>query len=187
MLEKFRYGFDFDEKSVVFYDDGMMKIDTSTWSACGGAVGRLLALPILPKNENDRQATISTWKNDFVRVASFEISQKEMFASVLRVTGTKESEWSISYQPVKERFDEGKGEVEKGNMTGYGKMLYARVFYPDGAWNYGKKSGLDNEKLGMSEDNLDEATKFGIHLHESGHFDEEKKIAAKNSASFKKN
>lgn len=97
-----------------------------------------------------------------------------MFASVLHVTGDKESDWTISYQPVIERFEQGKAEMQKGNMVGFAQLLYARAFYPDGAGNFGKNAGLDNEKLGLEKEDLDEATKFGIHLHESGHFDEEK-------------
>lgn len=158
----------------MFYDEGTAKIDTSTWKACGGAVGKLLALPILPEDEEDKGPTVSSWKNDFVRVGSFEINQKDMFASVLRVTGTKESDWKVSYQPVKERFEEGRAMMQKGNMMGFGQLLYARAFYPDGAGNFGKIPGLDNEKLGLPKEDLDEATKFGIHLHESGHFDEER-------------
>lgn len=33
---------------------------------------------------------------------------------------------------------------------------------------------MDDEKLGLEREDLDEATKFGIHLHESGHFEEER-------------
>jgi hypothetical protein len=158
----------------VFYDEGTAKINTSTWSACGGAVGKLLALPILPEDEKEKQNTISGWKNEFVRVGSFEVSQKDMFDSVLRVTGTKESDWKVSYQPVKERFEEGRAMMQKGNMMGFAQLLYARSFFPDGAGNFGKKSGLDNEKLGLAKEDLDGATKFGIHLHESGYFEEER-------------
>lgn len=97
-----------------------------------------------------------------------------MFASVLRVTGDKESDWTISYQPVVERFQQGKAEMQKGNMMGFAQLLYARAFFPDGAGNFGTAAGLDNEKLGLQKEDLDEATKFGIHLHESGHFEEER-------------
>jgi len=131
-------------------------------------------LPILPEDENDKKPTISSWKNDFLRVGSFEISQKDMFDSVLRVTGAKENDWKVSYQSAKERYEEGKAMMQKGNMMGFGQLLYARAFYPDGAGNFGKKSGLDNEKLGLPKEDLDEATKFGIHLHESGFFEEER-------------
>lgn len=158
----------------MFYDEGTAKINTSTWSACGGAVGKLLALPILPEDEKEKQTTISGWKNEFVRVGSFEISQKDIFDSVLRVTGTKESDWKVSYQPVKERFEEGRAMMQKGNMMGFAQLLYARSFFPDGAGNFGRKFGLDNEKLGLPKEDLDEATKFGIHLHESGHFEQER-------------
>ncbi|QDS77691.1 hypothetical protein FKW77_003709 [Venturia effusa] len=166
-----RYGFDFTNKSVLFYDDGEAKIDTSTWAACGEAVGKLLALPILPEDEEDCKPTISGWTNDFVRVGSFDINQKDMFASVLRVTGDKESDWTIRYQPVVERFEQGRAELQKGDRMGFAQLLYARAFYPDGA---GKHAGLDNEKLGLKHEKIDEATKFGIHLHESDHFEAER-------------
>jgi hypothetical protein len=173
-----RYGFDFDAKSVIFYDDGTTKIDTSTWKTCGAAVGNLLALPILPQDELDTSPTISNWKNTFLRVSTFQLTQKDIFASVLRVTGTREADWNITYQPAQKRFEEGKAMMQKGNMAGFGQLLYARAFYADGVGNFSKRSKLDNEVLGLEREELDEATRFGIGLHESGYFEEEKRMFA---------
>ncbi|RDI83171.1 hypothetical protein Vi05172_g6794 [Venturia inaequalis] len=81
-----------------------------------------------------------------------------MFASVLRVTGDKESDWTIAYQPVVGRFEQGKAEMWKVNMMDLAPLLYARAFHPDGAGNFGKDSRLHHEKLGLEKEDLDGAT-----------------------------
>src|SRR4051794_23008406 len=49
-----RYGFDFKNHTVTFFDDGNTPINTSTWSQCGRAVANLLSLKVLPDDENDK-------------------------------------------------------------------------------------------------------------------------------------
>lgn len=161
------YGFDVEKKEVTFYDDGNTKINTSTWPQCGLGVAKLLSLPILPENEEDKSLTLEQFRNKFLYISSFYISQKDMFASILRVTGTKEDEWKIEYEDSKQRFEDGQKEFAAGNRLGFGKFLYARVFYPDGCGSYEKK--LDNEKLNLPKEDLDEYTKKGIELAESGY------------------
>lgn len=94
-----------------------------------------------------------------------------MFDSVLRVTGTTQEDWKISYQPVKERFQEGLKMMQGGDMVGFGQLLYARAFFPGNAGCYEKTVGLDNEKLGLEKEDLDEFTKVAVGLVESGYFE----------------
>lgn len=157
-----RYGFDFKERSVVFFDDGTQPINTTTWPQSGLAVARLLSLPIEPQNGGDKSASLSNFKNKFVYVSSFCISQKDMFESVLRVTGTKAEDWKLSYEDSTERYQNAVKVMQSGDMRGFARALYTRVFYPDGSAVYEETPGLQNELLGLPKEDLDEFTKIGI-------------------------
>lgn len=164
---KFAYGFDIEKKEVTLYDDGNTKIDTSTWPQCGLAVAKLFSLPILLENNDDKILNIDHFRNGFVYISSFFVSQRDMLASMLRVTGTKEADWKIGYENSKTRFEDGRKEVGAGKISGHQKLVYSRVFFPDGCGNYEAK--LHNGLLGLSKENLDEYTKKAIELVESGY------------------
>lgn len=166
--EEIRYGFDFPQRSVTFYDDGTTKINTSTWPQCGRAVASLWSLKVLPEDADDKSPTLSLFRNGYAYISSFLISQRDMFESVLRVTGTSEKDWTIRYQDVKERYKEGLEQFQKGDMSGFGKLLYARVFYPDGSGNFEAKFGLHNDLLGLPKEDLDEATRVAVQMAEKG-------------------
>lgn len=163
-----RYGFDFKNRSVVFYDDGNTKINTSTWDQAGRAVAKLMSMKILPKDAEDKSTTLSQFRNQFVYVSSFFISQKDMFASVLRVTGTAEKEWTITYEDAHERYKTGMSELQSGNMDGFPKLLYARVFYRNGGGDFETVKGTSNEILGLPKEDLDDRTKAAIAMATEG-------------------
>lgn len=158
-----RYGFDFHNMSVTFFDDGNTKILTSTWDQCGRAVAAFLSLPELPVDENDMSPTISHFGNGLIYISSFFVSQKDMFESVKRVTGTTDADWKISYEPSAQRYEDGIEAMKKGDMRGFGKLLYSRVFFGDG--NYTSK--LNNKMLGLPQEDLDEHTNVSVGMAEN--------------------
>ncbi|KAI9701613.1 MAG: hypothetical protein M1820_006384 [Bogoriella megaspora] len=153
------YGFDLRNHAVTFYDDGNTKINTSTWPQAGLAVARLLALKEKADGSDDKSATLEQFKNGFVYVSSFLASQKDMFESVLRVSGTKESDWKAEYVNHQDRYNDGLKRMQGGDMRGFAQQMYARVFYPNGDGNFEAKYGLNNELLGLPQESIDEATK----------------------------
>ena len=155
------YGFDFPNKTVTFYGDGTTKINTSTWELCGQATAALLSLKILPEDAHDKSLTLSKLRNDHMYISSFLVSQRDMLDSVLRVTGEKETDWTIKHEDVKERYNAGVAQMKTGDRMGFVKLLYARVFYP-GDGDYESKKGLHNEALGLPKEDLDEATKRAV-------------------------
>jgi hypothetical protein len=161
-----RYGFDFKNRTVTFFDDGNTRINTSTWPQTGRAVAKLLSLKVLKDNANDKSACLNDFRNKFVYVSSFNISQKDMLDSVLRVTGASLKDWKVNYEPVKERYKSGVEEFQKGNMLGFAKLLYARLFYPDMSGNYEATKGLHNDILGLPKEDLDEYTKIAVEMAE---------------------
>lgn len=110
------FGFDFPSKTVTYFDDGEAKMTVSTWPQVGRAVAALLSLPV--KADGEGEACLEDYRNKHVYVGSFTLSQKDMFASILRVTGTKAEEWKIEHQSSKERYDEGKKEMQGGDRQG---------------------------------------------------------------------
>jgi hypothetical protein len=166
---KWGFGFDAEKREVLFYDDGNTKIITTTWPQTGKAVAALFSLPVLPQDESDNQTTLSQFRNGPAYVSSFLLSQKDMLASLLRVTGTKESEWKVEYRPVKEVYADGKkGLTEGKGVPAFGKCLYSRMFFPTGEGDFTRK--LNNDFLGLKTDeDLDEATKAAVELQKTGY------------------
>jgi hypothetical protein len=85
-----------------------------------------------------------------------------MLASLLRVTGTKESDWEILKESSKERYESGIKEIQEGTRSGFAKMLYTRVFFPDGSGDFEHSKGVLNVVLGLPEENVDEATRVAV-------------------------
>ncbi|KAI0129652.1 CipA protein [Xylariales sp. AK1849] len=157
-----RYGFDFKTRSVVFFDDGKVPINTTTWPQSGKAVANLLALKTYPDGDDDKSTTLSSFKNKFVYISSFCVSQQDMFESVLRVTKTKPGDWKISHENSQERYQNGVEMMREGNLLGFVRAMYTRMFFPDGSGVYETTKGLQNEVLGLQKEDLDEYTKIGI-------------------------
>ena len=155
------YGFDFANRVITFFDDGKTKITTTTWPQVGRAVASLLSLPIQPEGEN-KDRCVEHLKNRTVYVSSFTVSQKDILDSVLRVTQTSLEDWKITKEPSKERYTGGIEAMKKGDRTGFVKMMYTRVFYPDDTGNVEKTKGTINELLGLPKEDLDDATKAAI-------------------------
>nr|POE94397.1 hypothetical protein CFP56_16637 [Quercus suber] len=151
------FGIDFAKRAVTFYDDGETRISTSTWPQVGRGVAALLSLPIKPEGSN-KEACLEALKNKVVYLNSFTVSQKEMFASALRVTGTTEADWITTNEPSHERYAAGIAAIKQGQRIGFAKMMYTRVFYPDGCGDFEHNKGTLNEVLGLPKEDLDEAT-----------------------------
>lgn len=85
-----------------------------------------------------------------------------MLASALRVTGTTEDDWTITKEPARERYASGIREIQQGKRIGFAKMMYTRVFYPDGCGDFEHSKGTLNRLLGLLEEDIDEATKAAL-------------------------
>ena len=161
-----RYGFDFGKKEVTFYDDGETKMNTTTWPQLGRGVANLLSLKILPDNENDKRPYLSLFNNGSAYISSFFVNQKDMFDSVLRVTGDKKSDWKISHEDVQERYARGMKMMKEGQMVGFGILLYARMFYKDAPADFNDK--VNNDTLGLPREDFDEATSVAVQMAKDG-------------------
>ena len=163
-----RYGFDFEKRTVTFFDDGNTRINTSTWQQCGNAIASLLSLKVLPDDQNDKAPTLSQFRNKMVRISSFTVSQRDIFDSVLRVTGTSADDWKISQEDSPARYKAAAEAMQKGDFSAYVTMMYTRVFFQDGVGNFEASKGLDNEVLGLPKEDLDEYTKAAVEYAKAG-------------------
>ncbi|PLB48511.1 NAD(P)-binding protein [Aspergillus steynii IBT 23096] len=163
-----RYGFDFHKRSLILFDDGNTVINTSTWPQCGRALASLLSLKELPDDEADKSPTLSRFRNGPVYVSSFRVSQRDMFESVKRVTGTTDADWTITHESSEERWKEGQAVVKQGDfLGGFAKQLYSRMFFPNGDGDFESKRGLHNGLLGLPVEDLDEYTALGVRMGEN--------------------
>lgn len=164
-----RFGLDLRKREITMYGEGSTQITTSTWSQCGRAVTALLTLPVEPEDTRQGQTTLSQFRNKSAYIGSFYVSQKDIFASVLRSTGTSESDWTLQYELVEERYRRGNNMLAGGDRWGFSVALYARLFYPDGACDLQAK--LANDALGLPKEDLDEATKEALEMVGRGEFE----------------
>ncbi|KAI1412334.1 NAD(P)-binding protein [Hypoxylon sp. FL1857] len=160
------FGMEWKTRTWTWIDDGETKMNTITWPQTGRAVGKLLSLPIEPEKEGG--PSLSNYKNKFIYVSSFCVSQKDMFASVLRVTGTKESDWKFEYEESTKRFEEARKQVFGGDMSAFPQLLYSRLWFKDGSGNFEARHSLANDILGLPKEDLDEATRLAIDRAEKG-------------------
>ena len=154
------YGFDFANRAVTLYDEGEIKISTSTWPQVGRAVAALLSLPIKSEGTAEDRC-LERYKNSSVYVSSFVASQKDILDSVLRVTQTSIDDWKVAKEPSRERYANGMKAMQGGDMMGFVKLMYARGFYGDASPMESSK-GTINELLGLPKENFDEATRAAI-------------------------
>jgi hypothetical protein len=159
------YGIDIKKREVVFADEGTQRLNTSTWAQVGRAVANLLSLPVSASQQSG--PSLEQYRNRMLFVSSFALSQREMFESLKRVTGTTDSDWKITSEPAKQRFAHAQEKLRGGDHRAFGKVMYTRYLMDDEAGLFEKSRGLDNEELGLPKEDLDEATKAGVELAES--------------------
>jgi len=150
------FGLKIKERTVRFFDDGNTKLSTTTLPHVGRAVAKLLELPI------DK---LEKFRNGFVHVQSFCVSQREMFNALKKATGTTDQDWQISKIPVDQAIAQGNKEAQNGNREGMIDVLYGMNFKPGMGGNFQHK--IDNELLGLYEEDLDEVVKSVVHKLEA--------------------
>jgi len=111
---------------------------------------------------------VKDWENKAIYISSFKVSQRDMLDSLHRVLGTNDSDWTISQEGSRERFDRGMAALKQGDRAGFATALYARVFFPDGNGDFESSRGLSNEALALPEENLDEATRRTVEMVDGG-------------------
>ena len=172
------WGIDINKRSVLWYGNGKsVRQNTSTWPQVGRGVAKLLALKVLPDDEQDTGATLSQFRNSFVRVSSFTLSQRDMLDAVHKVLGTSDADWTMRSEEPQKVFDDARQRLFSGERSAFSTFLYSRYFYPDQPALF-EQAGLLNEVLGLTQEDLGDATKQAVKLAE------EEYVAKKYSQSY---
>ena len=157
------FGFDFQNKSVTFFDEGEARMNVSTFSQIGRALAGLFSLKVRPNGSDDMSPCLENFKNGWVYPTSFCVNQKDMLASIMRVTKTTAEDWTIKKEPTKQRYEAAMQNLRNGDTSAFTRILYSRGFYPDEPANIEKwRGGNHNDILGLHEEEIDEYTKAGI-------------------------
>lgn len=169
------YGIDIAKREVVWLDEGTQRMNISTWPQVGRAVASLLSLPVrsgdAASGEN-KTTSLSDYRNRMVFISSFTLNQREMLDALNRVMGLGDGDWSTSRVAAKQRYEDARKSLAKGDRMGFAYMLYSRYFFPgEDAALYEKTRGLENERLGLPVEDLDEATRKAVEMAEEGYFD----------------
>ncbi|EPE10516.1 oxidoreductase [Ophiostoma piceae UAMH 11346] len=171
-----RYGFDIANRKFVVFDKGDVKIHTSTLPQCGRGAAAVLSLPILPEDSASASTTtLSSFANpNPLYIQSFHVSQNDMFASLKRVTGTTDADWTITTESSYERWENATKVMKAGSgfnldgktpmsfMEAFGMAMYSRVFFPGGDGVADKD--VANDRLGLPQEDFDEWTKEAVRM-----------------------
>ncbi len=174
-----RYGFDISNRKFTVFDKGDVKIYTSTLAQCGNGIAGLLSLPILPQDAADAAPALASYfapNNAYIK--SFHVSQNDMFASLKRVTGTTDADWTINTESSAARWANACKILQAGSGThidgvtpmgffeAFGMRMYSRIFFPGGDGL--TDADLANDALGLPQEDLDEWTKVAVGFDETG-------------------
>ncbi|EPE34281.1 NAD(P)-binding Rossmann-fold containing protein [Glarea lozoyensis ATCC 20868] len=138
------FGINIKERTARLYDDGQTLFSTTTLAQVARGVTKLFELP---------SSELEKFKNHFVYVSSFAVSQTQILRSVQKATGTSNEDWKISSVPVDEAIEMGLAEFQNGNFKGLLDVLYGNNSKPGMGGNFEHK--LNNELLGLESEDLD--------------------------------
>jgi uncharacterized protein YbjT (DUF2867 family) len=149
-LKQGMWSIDIPSKKATLFNVGDTKFNTSTQSQVGTAVAKLLSLP---------EEKLNSFKNRPLYVSSFLISQRDIFDSAVRATGTKESDWEITKQDPEVAIEASRKAVAAGNMMAFVGEFYTAHMQEGRGGNYEEKAAKDAAAIGLEKEDLDEVMK----------------------------
>ncbi|KAL5596692.1 hypothetical protein BROUX41_006616 [Berkeleyomyces rouxiae] len=136
-------GVDATAHTATIFDGGDILYEATSYDQVGRAIAKSL-----------KHAEIT--KNQYVYVNSFTVTQNQVVTALEKATGQK---FEKSAGTVKGLWEDGATEVKKGNLMGTLGMLAGSIYGFSGLAHYSPTKGLWNEKLGLSQEDLDEFVK----------------------------
>lgn len=131
-------GFDIPNKKATIYSGGNARINTTTLGTIGASLVALLSNP-------------APYKNKFVRISDFHVSQNEILAILEAETGSKFAIEEVDINKLKEDSGRGlaAGEWTEANIYG---VVKGSIFGTGSSANWGHDD--DTESLGLPKKDL---------------------------------
>ncbi|KAK2604310.1 hypothetical protein N8I77_007253 [Diaporthe amygdali] len=146
----FGVGVDAKTKTAHFYDDGNTKTNFTTLNRVGESLAAVLGWP---------EDELAKLKNDWVFFSSFHITQREIWEAAMRVTGTKESDWTVSSEPSEDLIKELKQQIASGAGMAPAQRLLMVLTIGKGIGGDYQEKVVDYKRLGLQPENLDDVMK----------------------------
>lgn len=122
----------------------------------------MLGLPVKREGESKR-ASLEHYGNNFVYISSLHVTQRELFASALKATGTSEAEWEVDEEDtVKDWIERCQGMMSRGEMKGAMGLTFAYYLGEGLGGDYQAKAVEDMKVLGLREGDLDAVVKAEV-------------------------
>lgn len=152
-LGEFGLGVDAKARTASFFDDGETRTNFTTTRRVGESLAAVLGWP---------EEELTKFRNGWVYFSSFHVTQREIWGAFVRATGTKETEWAVSARPSEEVIKECNEQIASGaGMAPAQKLLFALTLGKGIGGDYQEKV-IDNERLGLQPESLDEVIKEGL-------------------------
>lgn len=134
------HGLDYQSKTATLYDNGTARFSATNLHTVALAVIKSLEKPELTKNQ-------------YVYIAGFQTTQKELLSIAEKVTGTT---WTVRDVPAQELIESGNAKIQQGDYSGILSLLISATFGRDEV-GYLEPAKLWNEKLELPADDLESA------------------------------
>ncbi|KAK8106083.1 isoflavone reductase family protein [Apiospora kogelbergensis] len=146
------FGIDAGQKTATLWSDCTARANLATLDRTGQSLAALLGLP--------QDELAARYGNSWVYFSSFRASQRDIFDSVLRATGTMEKEWSVTHQTLEQDVRRAVAAQEaSGNPFARAMLLFPLTFAEGYGGDYNDKV-VDYELLGLEkEENMDEVVR----------------------------
>jgi len=96
-----------------------------------------------------------------------------MWASLVRVTGTKESDWVVNKEMSSGRYRSALKLMKEGDRNAFSRVLYTIMMYPDQLMLF---KNLANGALGLKTEDIDVYTKKALQMQKEGAFAPQSKL-----------
>ncbi|PSN58914.1 NAD(P)-binding protein [Corynespora cassiicola Philippines] len=139
------FGNDVSSNTFTMIDGGDAVTTTSTLHQIG-----LTLVKVLEKADES--------KNQYVYVASFNLSQKEILTATEKMAGLK---WTIMNVTSKDLQESGNSKLERQDFSGIIDLIQAVAFNEAGYGDH-RKIGLWNRKLGLPEEDFEDVLRISL-------------------------
>jgi hypothetical protein len=144
------FGIDVLNRKARLYDDGTVKINTTTLRKVGISVAELLSRP---------DAQLARFQNQFIYLSSFRVSQQEILDAVMRATGTSGADWTVEKVSAEEVTGAAKAKAKAGDMAALMELMYGTIFREGYGGDYNETRVIANAFLELEEEDFEETVR----------------------------